>query len=82
MTVLNFRVDDKDAVALQAWAERLGVDRSELLRRALRGYLLRLADENVAGPRVHAQVEDGERGPAEVAGWGPAEDWSEWADAG
>jgi antitoxin MazE2 len=36
-TMLSFRVDDDDAAAPDAWAERLGVERSELLREALRG---------------------------------------------
>ncbi len=42
MTMLSFRVADEDADRVQAWAERLGVDRSEVLREALRQHLLRL----------------------------------------
>jgi hypothetical protein len=26
-------------------------------------------------------MSDGERALAEIADWGPAEDWSDWADA-
>lgn len=43
--MLSFRVDDTIADQAQAWATRLGVDRSELLRAALRRHLLRLASE-------------------------------------
>ena len=43
--MLSFRVDDSDAVEARRWAEILGVDRSELLREALRRHLDRLAAE-------------------------------------
>lgn len=43
--MLSFRVEEEDARAAQAWADRLNVDRSELLRAALRRHLLRLASE-------------------------------------
>ena len=39
MTMLSFRVENKDAAEIQRWAETLGVDRSELLRDALRRHL-------------------------------------------
>jgi predicted transcriptional regulator len=35
MTIISFRVDDQEAAQVQSWAERLGVDRSKLLRDAL-----------------------------------------------
>jgi predicted transcriptional regulator len=79
MTMLSFRVDEEDARATQEWAERLHVDRSELLRRALRQHLARLAAENDATSWLDAPLDDGERALAEVADWGPAEDWSDWA---
>jgi predicted transcriptional regulator len=81
MTMLSFRVDDDEAVRVQAWAERLGVDRSELLRDALRRHLLRLASENDAAAWVEQPLDEGERSFAAVADWGLAEDWSDWADA-
>jgi predicted transcriptional regulator len=81
MTMLSFRVDDDEAERIQAWAERLGVDRSELLRDALRRHLLRLASENDAAIWVEQPLDEGERSYAAVAVWGPAEDWSDWADA-
>jgi predicted transcriptional regulator len=81
MTMLSFRVDDDEAERIQAWAERLGVDRSELLRDALRRHLLRLASDNDANIWVEQPLDKGERSFAAVADWGPAEDWSDWADA-
>jgi hypothetical protein len=33
--MISFRVDDQEAAQVQSWAERLGVDRPELLRYAL-----------------------------------------------
>ena len=35
MTMLSFRVEEKQIEEVRDWAERLGVDRSELLREAL-----------------------------------------------
>ena len=81
MTMLSFRVDDADAAAAQQWAERLGVDRSELLRDALRRHLDRLGSEGDADRWEGLPLDDGERSLAEIADWGPAEDWSDWADA-
>jgi predicted transcriptional regulator len=82
MTMLSFRVDEAEAGLVQAWAERLGLDRSELLREALRRHLLRLASEIDAVTWTESPLDDGERAVAAVADWGPAEDWSDWADAG
>ncbi|MPY93319.1 MAG: ribbon-helix-helix protein, CopG family [Acidimicrobiia bacterium] len=81
MTMLSFRVDDEAAADAQRWAERLGVDRSELLREALQRHLVRLASEDDAVTWQRQPLDDGERALADVADWGPAEDWSDWADA-
>jgi len=81
MTMLSFRVADKDAERIQAWAKRLGVDRSELLREALRQHLLRLASENDAATWAEHPLQPGEQTLAAIADWGPAEDWADWADA-
>ena len=81
MTMLSFRVDDDEAGEAQRWAERLGVDRSELLRDALRRHLVRLASEDDARTWVAHPLDGAERGFEAVADWGPAEDWSDWADA-
>ena len=79
MTMLSFRVDDRDANEAQRWAEALGIDRSELLREALRRHLNQLASEGDADRWTAVPLDDGERALREIAEWGPAEDWSDWA---
>lgn len=59
----------------------MGVDRSQLLRDALRGHLVRLASEQDAQKWLEQPLDANELALAEVADWGPAEDWSDWADA-
>ena len=81
MTMLSFRVDDEEAGAAQRWATELGIDRSELLREALRRHLLRLANERDAITWAARPLDDGEQAIASIADWGPAEDWSDWDDA-
>jgi len=81
MTMLSFRVVDSEARSAQEWAERLGIDRSELLRDALRRQLLRLASEVDAETWSAVPLDAGEQSIAVVADWGPAEDWSDWNDA-
>jgi len=81
MTMFSFRVEQEEAREAQRWADRLGVDRSELLRDALRRQLVRLAGEDDAQAWVERPLDQGEQALAEVADWGPAEDWSDWADA-
>jgi predicted transcriptional regulator len=81
MTMLSFRVDDAEASDAKRWAERLGVDRSELLREALRRHLDRLASEDDVRRWVDQPLDEGELSLAGVADWGPAEDWSDWAHA-
>lgn len=81
MTMLSFRVAEEDAEQVCEWAERLGIDRSELLREALRHHLLRLASENDAVTWVAQPLDEGEQSFATIADWGSAEDWSDWANA-
>lgn len=81
MTMLSFRVAPDDAAATQRWADRLGIERSELLRRALRLHLVRLASEDDASAWAAFPPDEGERSLTDIADWGPAEDWSDWADA-
>jgi hypothetical protein len=81
MTMLSFRADERDAVELREWADRLGLDRSALLREALRRHLARLNSEVDASRWESAPLTDAERALEEIADWGPAEDWSDWADA-
>lgn len=79
MTMLSFRVDDRDADAAQRWAETLGVDRSELLREALRRHLDRLSSEGDADRWSELPMTEGEKALSQISAWGPAEDWSDWA---
>ena len=81
MTMLSFRVEENEATEAQRWAARLGVDRSELLRDALRRHLVRLASENEVATWLDQPLDEGERSLADISDWGPAEDWSDWADA-
>lgn len=81
MTMLSFRVDEAAAREVQSWAEQLGVDRSEVLREALRRHLLRLASERDAEVWQERPLTSGERSLGAIADWGPAEDWADWADA-
>jgi len=81
MTMLSFRVDETEARDAQSWAERLGIDRSELLREALRRHLLRLASERDAETWRKQPLTAQERSLSAVEGWAPAEDWADWADA-
>ena len=81
MTMLSFRVEDSDAERAQEWAGRLGIDRSELIREALRRRLDELAGESDAAIWTAVPADDGEQAFAQIAAWGPAEDWADWADA-
>ncbi|MEO8694819.1 MAG: ribbon-helix-helix domain-containing protein [Acidimicrobiales bacterium] len=81
MTMLSFRVDDSEAEEAQRWADRLGVDKSELLREALHRHLVQLSSEIDAERWAQMPLTDDEGALKSVADWGPAEDWSDWADA-
>lgn len=80
MTMMSFRVDEAEAKEVQAWAKRLGVDRSELLRQALHRHLQRLASEIDAKTWEDQPLDEGEQSLAVIADWGPAEDWADWSD--
>lgn len=81
MTMVSFRADDDDIDLADAWARRLHVDRSELLRDALRRYLAALAADADSQAYAEYPLTDDEKALAEIADWGPAEDWADWADA-
>ncbi len=83
MTMLSLRVDDELAREIRAWADELGVDRSELLRDAIRRELKRLRAEEDARRWEEQPLTDEERAFMDVSDWGPAEDWSDlvaWLD--
>jgi hypothetical protein len=79
MTMLSFRVDDAQAQEAQAWADELGVDRSELLREALRRQLARLGSERDPDAYEKTPITPDEQAVGASADWGPAEDWSDWS---
>jgi hypothetical protein len=81
MTMFSFRVDEGEAADAIRWAKQLGVDRSELLREALHRYLVLLRAETDIVAWSTSPLTDEEQELAEIADWGPAEDWSDWADA-
>lgn len=81
MTMISFRADDADVAEAERWARRLDIDRSELLRDALRRHLAALAADREVQSYAEQPVTDDESAFAEVADWGPAEDWADWADA-
>ena len=81
MTMLSFRVPDDEAAEIQRWAEALGVDRSEILRDALRRHLVVLSGEHDADAWNRTPLSDAERAVAEISDWGPSEDWADWEDA-
>lgn len=64
-----------------AWARRLHIGRSELLRDALRRHLAALAADQDVQAYTERPLTDDENALAEIADWGPAEDWADWADA-
>ena len=81
MTILTFRTDAGEAEDAQAWADRLGVPLSELLREALRQHLVALRAGGGTATRTVNPTTEGDQSLGQIADWGPAEDWSEWADA-
>ncbi len=81
MTMFSFRVDSDEAEETARWVERLGVDRSELLRDALHRYLVRLRSEGDVEAWLRRPLTAEESSLAEVSDWGPAEDWTDWLNA-
>jgi len=81
MTMISFRVSESEAAEVQRRSRQLGVDRSELLRDALHRYLVNLASQDDAETWDRIPPSPDEQSFAEVADWGPAEDWSDWVDA-
>ena len=79
--MLSFRVREEEAVEAQEWADRLGVDRSELLREALHRHLVTLRSEREGDRYDQLPPSADELSLGEIADWGPAEDWADWANA-
>ncbi len=81
MTMISFRADDADAAEAERWAQRLHIDKSELLRDALRRHLAELSADQDVQAYAEQPLTDAEKSLADIADWGPAEDWADWADA-
>ena len=81
MTMVSFRVAESELAEIESWAAQLGVRRSELIREAVRRHLLRLASEHDADTYQQQPFTPEESSLAEIADWGPAEDWADWGDA-
>ena len=79
--MFSFRVDDDEAADAQRLAEGLGVSLSELLRQALHRHLVRLRAKDDIEAWAATPLTGDEQAFGEIADWGPAEDWSDWADA-
>jgi hypothetical protein len=62
-------------------AQRLHIDKSELLRDALRRHLAELSADQDVQAYAEQPLTDAEKSLADIADWGPAEDWADWADA-
>lgn len=81
MTMISFRADDAEAAEVDRWARRLHLDRSELLREAVRRHLAELAADQDLQGYAEQPITDEETSLAQIADWGPAEDWADWTDA-
>ena len=77
----EFRADDADVAAAAHWAQRLGVDRSEVLRDALRRHLAELASVHDVAAYAEQPLSPEETSLANIADWGLAKEWRDWADA-
>lgn len=78
--MLSFRVPQADAQAATRWATALGIDRSNLLREALHRHLVSLEAATEVSAYARSPLAAGELSLSAIADWGPAEEWSDWAD--
>lgn len=81
--MVSFRVDDEEVEQVDAWARRLKVDRTTLLRDAVGAYLARLAGEHDAAAYQAQPLDSDELALSASEVSGAAEDWSDlvaWLD--
>ncbi len=71
-------MSDDDAADVDDIARTLGVDRSSVVRDAVRRYVNHIKAIG-EGDRADGAVDPSQPAFAAVAEWGPAEDWSDWA---
>jgi hypothetical protein len=69
--MVSFRAEEPDAAA-QMWAERLGLDNSDLLHEALHRHLVRLEGERDAETWQQHPLTASEQALDEIEGWRPA----------
>ena len=81
MTTLSFHVSDSEAESVAIWADKLEIDKSDLLRTALRRHLVKLASEEDSRIWLEMPLTDDEAALSAIADWGIAEDWSDWSVA-
>ena len=81
MTTLSFLVSETEAESVANWADKLGIDRSDLLRTALHRHLVTLASVEDSRSWLELPLTDGEFALSAIADWGVAEDWSDWGVA-
>lgn len=81
MTMLTCRMADAEASRIREAAESLGVSVSEMIREALRRYLNSVGAERDAEIYEMSPLRPDELSFIGAESWGPAEDWSDWADA-
>ena len=81
MTTLSFHVSETEAEIVAIWADKLGIEKSDLLRAALHRHLVKLASEEDSRIWLEIPLTDGEFALSAVADWGVAEDWSDWSVA-
>ena len=81
MTTLSFHVSETEAESVANWADKSGIDRSDLLRTALHRHLVKLASEEDSRIWLEMPLTDGEFALSAIADWGVAEDWSDWGVA-
>ena len=81
MTTLSFHVSDSEAESVAIWADKLWIEKSDLLRAALHRHLVKLASEEDSRIWLEMPLTDGEFALSAIADWGVAEDWSDWGVA-
>ena len=81
MTTLSFNVSDTEAESVAIWADKLGIDKSDLLRTALHRHLVKFASEEDSRIWLEMPLTDGEFALSAIADWSVAEDWSDWGVA-
>ena len=79
--MLTCRMPDADAARVRKAAETLGVSVSDMIRESLRRYLNSVGAERDAEIYESSPLQPEELSFIGAESWGPAEDWSDWADA-